>query len=455
MPLSQPLADRHFIRRVRAVRRRPALAFCIGILVAILAGLLRWGLDPWIGETGVPFITFYPAIIVATFLGGVPAGLLTLLLGAVAGWYVFLPPAFGFVFNSSQIASVLVFLLLGGLNLVVVAVLNAALDRIVTHESNIRTLIEAAPNGIVVVDHHGVITLVNPRAEAMFGYPQPELLGQSIEILVPQSVRTGHVDLRKQYMRAPIKRPMGMGQRDFQAARKDGSAFPVEVDLAPIESPNGTRVMATVVDISERKQSEDRQHLLVGELRHRAQNILSVVQAIVHRTLSLCPPAEKTDLLGRLMALGRVNAMLADDNWESATVREIVTRELSVYSSRVRISGCDIGVSANVAQNFALLIHELATNAAKYGALSNNTGQVSVEGTIDRAGQSPDFVFAWTETNGPPVKTPERQGFGTTVLVDVAKQFGGDIQMTFAPEGLRYVLRADLSVIRAAQTSAA
>jgi two-component sensor histidine kinase len=219
----------------------------------------------------------------------------------------------------------------------------------------------------------------------------------------------------------------------------------VEVDLAPIQGAGKTRVMATVIDISQRKQAEDRQRLLVGELRHRAQNILSVVQAVANRTLSTCPPSEKSDLLGRIAALGRVNAMLADGNWEAATLSAIVARELTVFSTRVSITGCDIAVSSSVAQNFALVIHELATNAAKYGALSNTAGQVMIRGTVEN---DDEFLFEWLEIGGPEVKVPDRKGFGTTVLIDVAQQIGRDIQMSFEPHGLKYSLRANLSAIQ-------
>jgi two-component sensor histidine kinase len=215
--------------------------------------------------------------------------------------------------------------------------------------------------------------------------------------------------------------------------------------------------MATVIDISERNRAQERQRLLVGELRHRAQNILSVVQAITHRTLSTCPTSEKNDLLGRFLALGRVNAMLADGNWEAATLREIIARELAPFSTRVRIVGCEIAVSASVAQNFALVIHELATNAAKYGALSTASGLIVVDGKIELVDGENEFVFMWSEIGGPPAKQPERKGFGTSVLVDVARQFSSNVQMTFSTEGLRYTLHTKLDSIRAAKdgTSAA
>jgi PAS domain S-box-containing protein len=448
MPLLNALGERRFVRQLRAVRRNRWLGYGVAVAVASFAVLLRWALDPVLSAVGVPYITFYPAILVAALFGGFRGGLATLVLCSLAAWYLFLPPYFSFELSPQQVFSLLLFLALGALDLVLVSLLNAALDRIVTQEANLRTLIDAAPNGIVVVDQDGAITLVNPSAEKMFGYTRQQLIGQSVEILVPNGSRTAHNKLRHTYMQAPVQRPMALG-RDFQAQRKDGTTFPVEVDLAPISSATGTRVMATVIDISERNRAQERQRLLVGELRHRAQNILSVVQAIAHRTLSTCPTSEKSDLLGRFLALGRVNAMLADGNWEAATLREIIARELAPFSIRVRIIGCEIAVSASVAQNFALVIHELATNAAKYGALSTEAGQIVVEGKIELIDGESKFVFLWNEIGGPPVKQPERKGFGSSVLVHVARQFSSDVQISFNVEGLRYTLHANVSKIMA------
>ena len=170
--------------------------------VVAVAIVLRYALDPWLSEVGVPYITFYPAILLATFLGGLGPGLTSLALCTLVAWYIFLPPAFTFELSPQQVFSLVLFVVLGGFDVLLITLLNSALDRIVTHEANIRTLIDAAPNGIVVVDGQGDITLVNPAAEKMLGYSQAQLFGQKIEILVPEPKRNGHGKLREDYMRA-------------------------------------------------------------------------------------------------------------------------------------------------------------------------------------------------------------------------------------------------------------
>jgi len=122
-------------------------------------------------------------------------------------------------------------------------------------EQRFRLVVEAAPSGMVMVDRDGKIVLVNSRTEKLFGYGRKELLGQSIEILVPESVRESHVGLRTEYFVRPLARPMGIG-RDLYGRRKNGTQFPVEIGLNPIETEEGTWVLSSIVDVTERKRAE-------------------------------------------------------------------------------------------------------------------------------------------------------------------------------------------------------
>jgi PAS domain-containing protein len=176
MPLLNALSERRVVQQLRAARRNRLLGYAVAVAVASIAVLLRWSLDPVLSAVGVPYITFYPAILVAALLGGFGAGLLALVLCSLSAWYLFLTPSFSFELSSEQVFSLLLFIALGGLDLILVSLLNAALDRIVTQEANLRTLIDAAPNGILVVNQDGAITLVNPNAEKMFGYTREQLL---------------------------------------------------------------------------------------------------------------------------------------------------------------------------------------------------------------------------------------------------------------------------------------
>jgi two-component sensor histidine kinase len=196
---------------------------------------------------------------------------------------------------------------------------------------------------------------------------------------------------------------------------------------------------------------EDRQLLLFRELQHRSQNLFAVIEAIASRTLieGQTIANAKEVFAGRLHALARTHSMLANNAFLGAPLKEIVAQELTSFSDQVTVTGCDIAVNTRAAESFALIIHELATNAVKYGALSTRQGRVAIQCSIDGANGSGQFRFEWRESGGPPVSPPARKGFGSTILFEVAKQFSQDVQAKFSPEGFTYQLRSLLAGIEA------
>jgi two-component sensor histidine kinase len=183
-------------------------------------------------------------------------------------------------------------------------------------------------------------------------------------------------------------------------------------------------------------------------LQHRTQNLFAVFQAVASRTVDESKSAAEIrhDLTGRVQALARAYAIVADATWEGVSLAALLDREFAAFSRHVDVDGCDIIVSASAAQQFSLIIHELATNALKYGALSVPGGLVSVEGKTDRLNGG-TFSFAWRETGGPPVTAPTRKGFGSVILLDSAKQFSRNVALDYTRQGLRYELQLQLSAI--------
>jgi two-component sensor histidine kinase len=196
---------------------------------------------------------------------------------------------------------------------------------------------------------------------------------------------------------------------------------------------------------------EDRQLLLFRELQHRSSNLFAVIQAIASRTLieGQTISDAKEVFAGRLHALARTHAMLARHAFVGAPLKEIVAQELTSFSKQTTVTGCDIAVNTSAAENFALIIHELMTNAVKYGALSAREGRVDIQCSMDGANGKGQFQFVWRESGGPLVAPPTRKGFGSAILFEVAKKFSKDVQAKYEPTGLTYQLRLLRSGIEA------
>ena len=193
-----------------------------------------------------------------------------------------------------------------------------------------------------------------------------------------------------------------------------------------------TNILARqAADYLERKQSEQIQQTIVLELQHRSNNLLAVIQSIAQHTLA--GDQSKKTFEARLQALARANRALVKSNWGGIDINHLARAELEVFSHRASIRGVSVLLSPQHAQNFALALHELATNSAKYGALSNAMGKVQVSWTIE-ADQAGSFLkFKWKESGGPPVNPPTRQGFGSQLL----KGIFSDVKLKYPLEGLR------------------
>ena len=190
-------------------------------------------------------------------------------------------------------------------------------------------------------------------------------------------------------------------------------------------------------DISERKQNEARIEVLAREAEHRAKNVLATVQATVNLTQSDTPAGLKKAIRGRIQALANVHKLFGESRWTGAELHKLSRRSLPPYlqdgDGRARIDGPTLLLQPDMAQAIAIVLHELATNAAKYGALSVPDGHVQVEWSRTVDGR---LVLRWTETDGPLVEPPARRGFGTRVIEGMISQLNGKIRFDWRAEGL-------------------
>lgn len=206
------------------------------------------------------------------------------------------------------------------------------------------------------------------------------------------------------------------------------------------------------VEIKERKRAEERLSILVSELTHRVKNLLAVLQSITTRSLSESRGvAEAREvLLGRLHALAHAHELLTEACWKGATLADIIEVEVAGFSDRVQISGPDLLLSAPAVQTFALVVHELATNAAKYGALVNAEGIIAMRWEIiDDANEGRFLIFYWKETGGPPVVPSTRKGFGLTLIDTLTGTADAKPTVLFANDGLACTLKVPLDTIAA------
>ncbi|MGU3537959.1 PAS domain S-box protein [Methylobacterium sp. A54F] len=225
----------------------------------------------------------------------------------------------------------------------------------------------------------------------------------------------------------------------------------------------GIRMIGAMLDISERKRAEEHQRLLAGELQHRIKNTLAMVQAIASQTFRNATDVEaaREAFSARLISLGRAHDILTQASWAQAPIAEVVEGALAVHrggaACRIRTSGPGVLLAAKPALALALALHELATNAAKYGALSNAEGSVDLRWHVVHEGEAPRFCLTWSEQGGPPIlSVPSHRGFGSRLIErSFAAEVGGDVRLTYAPTGLVCRLEAPLDAMQDATGVAA
>jgi two-component sensor histidine kinase len=254
--------------------------------------------------------------------------------------------------------------------------------------------------------------------------------------------------------------PPGAGlARRFLLFLGIGLGLTLAVVLTVLQIQGTARRLAR--EVAARRSAEARLHVLIQELNHRVRNVLTVAQAIVTRSLRPgLPLAEvRETVIGRYQALATVMSLLTQSDWKGASLRELLAAELLPYAGRARAQGPDLFLRARAAQTLTLVLHELVTNSAKYGALSagaaqgagqgsgHGSGHVEVAWSVDPPSDDPDprFRLDWREVGGPPVTAPERRGFGSQILERVAPQdLAARASLAYEPAGLSYRLDAPL-----------
>jgi PAS domain S-box-containing protein len=298
----------------------------------------------------------------------------------------------------------------------------------------IGSVVESSDDAIVSKNLHGIITSWNRGAERLFNYTAEEAIGQPITIIIPQDrLEEEHVIL------ARLRRGERIDHFETVRQSKHGGLISISLTVSPVKNVEGKIVGSSKVarDISEQKRNQEHISVLAREAEHRSKNLLSNVQAIVNLSQSDTSEGLKRVIGGRIRAMSNVHSLFVESRWIGAELSAIATQELAPYLDehdvRVRMEGPEALLEPDAAQAVAVILHELATNASKYGALSDAKGQIKLTWSRAEDGQ---LTLRWTELGGPGVKVPERLGFGSRLIERTISQLGGQARFDWPSEGL-------------------
>ncbi|MXS81638.1 PAS domain S-box protein [Nitrosomonas oligotropha] len=275
-------------------------------------------------------------------------------------------------------------------------------------EEMIHLAVEASPNGMVMTNHEGKIMMVNTTTEALFGYQREELLGQSIEVLIPESHRAHHPALRSDFIKHPSTRAMGHG-RDLHGQHKNGKEFPVEVGLNPIRTPRGVMVLASVIDITERKSQEEQlkaalkeKDLLLSEIHHRVKNNLQIIDSLLGMQSDMLNNSAAISVLkesqNRVKSMALIHQVLYQSLDFSRTdfsnfIQSLVDNLSVSYAldtSRIVINidtDPEVLLPIDVSIPLGLILNELCTNVMKYAFIENRCGNIDISLKRQNPGQ--------------------------------------------------------------------
>ena len=327
-------------------------------------------------------------------------------------------------------------------------------ERLRESERHTRELLEALPAAVYTTDAEGRVTFFNQAAIDLSGRV-PELGSDkwcvTWRLYSPDGTPMPHEECP---MAMALKEGRAIRGMEAIAERPDGTRLPFIPYPTPLHGADGRVVGAInmLVDISERKAAEMRQKVLIDELNHRVKNTLATVQALVRQTArhALSTEAFVDTFEARIMALARTHDLLTRRHWEGANLADLLQEVLAPYagaSDRLKIDGPLVNLSPRMAVAMTMALNELATNTAKYGALSAQSGILDIKWEVE-PGDQPDcaaLVLEWIETGGPVVSPPKRRGFGTRLMERcIETDLDGRLALTFDPAGVRCHLTVPL-----------
>ena len=472
-----------WVIRLPLADQNPALQTVGTLVIFALAWFLRVETAPML-PPGFPYVTFFPAVIITSFLFGVRFGLMSALLCGLTAWYYFIAPAYSFTIVGKQLAlGFYVFvvatdlLLIHGMqaanrqlimerqlnldlanakaDLVLeleqrVAERKAALDEL--RESEIKAHLATETAGIGLWQWHvpsGHVTWDKTMFD-LYGMPSTEdgvvTYSDYIASLHPDDAASQDAVLQD------TVDTCSASKREFRIQSRDGGEVRNirAVETARAGADGKTEwVVGTNLDITEEKNRERHVQLLMGEINHRAKNLLAVVLSVASQTRALDHAEFMKKFAARVQSLAAGQDVLVENEWKGVSLDALIRAQLSHFKDligpRINMSGDPVQMSPAAVQTIGMAVHELATNAAKYGALSNIEGRIDISWEKQSGETSEHLVVTWIESNGPTVFPPKERGFGSMLTGKIVEMgLNGQVTASFAPSGFSWRLDCPL-----------
>jgi PAS domain S-box-containing protein len=432
---------------IPALRPGTAGAYALALVAVGVTTALHLAINPYV--EGFQFATFLPAVIITALIGGLGAGLFSVALTDAATTFFVLPPRLSlYVERPGDVVMLFTVALIAGMRFAV----ERRWDRQALQASNdrLQLALDAAQLGWWQYDPICGLVWWDKRLKEMLNVAEdPTDIEEFRRHVHPDDIERVWAAVEAALDPADPK-PYAT---EYRVHQKGGEICWVEAHgLVHFEGAGAERraisMVGTAQDITQRKRRDEerkrqmeKEHLLMREVNHRAKNMLSIVHAIAHQTVTKNPDDFIEHFSDRVQALSANQELLVRNEWKGVEIKGLVHSQLAhladLIGSRIWVDGPRLLVKANSAQAIGLALHELATNSGKYGALSTDAGRVDIRwGTDDET-----FTMSWTEREGPLVSAPQRRGFGTVVMQEMAERsVDGKVDLGYAPSGVTWRL---------------
>jgi PAS domain S-box-containing protein len=327
--------------------------------------------------------------------------------------------------------------------------LATAATSILERTRELQTVLATVPAAVLFTyDPDARVVYPNGFAAEAMSLPESDAQGVSLDLV--QFERDGQPVPPEEMLLRRALRGERIADEEYAWLASDGTWRTFLTNAAPLRDQDGRIVGAVLVglDISERKRVEEQRALLVNELNHRVKNTLTTVQSLVQQSLrgAATPDQARDAVTDRLVALAKTHDLLTTENWEGAYLRDVAEAATAHFGDgeRFRFSGPAVRLTPSLTLSLSLLLHELSTNATKYGALSTAEGMVEVSWRVDRDNGARRLALRWTETGGPPVVEPDQEGFGSRLIRSLSSAIGGSTAIEFKPAGVVCTIDVEL-----------